>query len=138
MATTTMCVPTATLIFMGVTLPVFTPSTETFAPEGNDVTFNAPFVVCARRTAGTPSRQSVAAIIASQRILRDWVMVILPNRNFRFQFYLCAKSYARHPLVSSSDHRCHSYVASAARLAVPLTGVVCFSLDLFTNLNFAF
>ncbi len=41
---------------MGVTLPVFLPSTETFAPEGNDVTFNAP--ESARRATGTPSKNS--------------------------------------------------------------------------------
>lgn len=49
------------------------------------------------------------------------------HRNFRFQLHLCAKPYASHPLVSSSDHRGHSWVASAARLAVPLTGLVWFS-----------
>jgi hypothetical protein len=43
MATTTVCVPTPRLIFMGVTLAVSVPSTETFAPEGNDVTFRDPF-----------------------------------------------------------------------------------------------
>src|SRR5260370_36711708 len=58
METTTVCAPTATLILMGVTLPVSTPSTETFAPEGNDVTFNAPFDPSARRATGTPSKNS--------------------------------------------------------------------------------
>ena len=57
METITVCVPTATLILMGVTLPVSTPSTKTFAPEGNDVTFKTPFV-SACRAAGPPSKNS--------------------------------------------------------------------------------
>ena len=43
METITVCVPTETLMLMGVTLPVSTPSTETFAPEGKEVIFNEPF-----------------------------------------------------------------------------------------------
>ncbi len=58
METTTVCAPTGSLILMGVTLPVSMPSTETFAPEGNDVTFNTPFDPSARRATGTPSKNS--------------------------------------------------------------------------------
>ena len=36
---------------MGVIFPVFTPSTLTFAPEGNDVTFREPLPLCAERPA---------------------------------------------------------------------------------------
>src|SRR6266481_8072129 len=59
METTTVCAPRATLTLMGVTLPVSTPSTETFAPEGNEVTFNAPFELSSARTAnGVPNKNS--------------------------------------------------------------------------------
>src|SRR5437899_9965790 len=57
METTTVCAPTATLTLMGVTLPVSTPSTETFAPEGNEVTFNAP---SAHTATGVASQNSTA------------------------------------------------------------------------------
>src|SRR5260370_19857353 len=68
METNTVCMPTATLILMGVTLPVSTPSTETFAPDGNDVTFKAPFEESARRATGTPSKNSATAIAVHPRI----------------------------------------------------------------------
>jgi len=48
-------------------------------------------------------------------------------RNFRFQLYAWAKPYASRPLVSASDRLGHDWVASAARLAVSLTCLVCFS-----------
>jgi hypothetical protein len=40
--TVTMWSPSATLMFIGVGFPVFTPSTITWAPDGKDVTFNVP------------------------------------------------------------------------------------------------
>jgi len=49
--TTTMWSPTGRLMLMGVTLPVFTPSTATFAPEGKDVILSEPLPVCACRHA---------------------------------------------------------------------------------------
>jgi len=42
METTTLCLPTETLMLMGVTLPVSAPSTETWAFVGNEVTLNLP------------------------------------------------------------------------------------------------
>ena len=54
--TVIVCVPTGSLTVIGVTLPVSTLSTNTFAPDGNDVTFKAP--PSARRFAGRPSRPS--------------------------------------------------------------------------------
>src|SRR6266852_6355742 len=47
---------------------------------------------------------------------------------FDFNFIFCAKPYASRPLVSTSDRLGRGCVASAARLAVPLTGLVCLSL----------
>jgi len=57
METTTVCVPTETLMLIGVTLPVFSPSTKTLAPDGNEVTFNEPFPLpsCAHALLG-PSK----------------------------------------------------------------------------------
>src|SRR5216684_2732232 len=70
METTTVCGPTGSLILMGVTLPVSMPSTETFAPEGNEVTFNAPLDESARRATGVPSKNSAVtrAIVLHPRI----------------------------------------------------------------------
>src|SRR4029077_9757011 len=71
METTTMCVPTETLMLIGVTLPVSSPSTDTLAPEGNEVTFNAPF--CARALLGisksTPVNTAIQTILVIQTIL---------------------------------------------------------------------
>jgi hypothetical protein len=81
METTTVCVPTATLTVIGVTLPVSTPSTETFAPTGNEVTFNAPLPLplpsWACRIAGTPTKSNAATHTANQTILLSWVMMVL-------------------------------------------------------------
>jgi hypothetical protein len=83
METTTVCVPTATLTVIGVTLPVSTPSTETFAPTGNEVTFNAPLPLplplpsWACRVAGTPRKSKAATHTANQTILLSWVMMVL-------------------------------------------------------------
>src|SRR5260370_6255705 len=76
METTTMCAPTATLIFIGVTLPVSTPSTETFAPEGNEVTFNAPFDESARRATGVPSKNSAGP---TEIVLHPRIRVGIPD-----------------------------------------------------------
>src|SRR5215216_3951570 len=46
--TVTRCSPMLRLIDIGVVLPVLTPSTITWAPEGNDVTFKTPLPDCAR------------------------------------------------------------------------------------------
>jgi hypothetical protein len=67
METMTVCIPTAALMVIGVTLPVSTPSTETDAPAGNEVIFSAPF--CASRAAGTPRKSKAAAHTANQSIL---------------------------------------------------------------------
>jgi hypothetical protein len=58
--TTTVCVPTETLMLIGVTLPVSSPSTDTLAPEGNEVTFNAPF--CAPALLGISNSAPINAI----------------------------------------------------------------------------
>ena len=42
METITLCQPTETSMLMGVTLPVSLPSNDTFAPTGNELTFNLP------------------------------------------------------------------------------------------------
>ncbi len=42
------------------------------------------------------------------------------------QTCLCAEAYASGPLVSTSDRPGHGWVASAPRLAVPLTALACF------------
>ena len=58
-----MCVPTETLTLIGVTLPVSTPSTDTCAPEGNEVTFNEPFELSATalpgRSSSTPANTAI-------------------------------------------------------------------------------
>jgi len=80
METFTVCVPTATLILMGVTLPVSMSSTETFAPEGNDVTFKTPFE-SARRVTGTPSKNNaVTTAIALYPRIRDCIPLLLNLR----------------------------------------------------------
>src|SRR6516225_2093352 len=67
METTTVWSPTARLTLIGVTLPVSVPSTETFAPEGNDVTFNEPLPLCAAAAPG--NSRSPTASAPSQRNL---------------------------------------------------------------------
>jgi hypothetical protein len=70
METTTVCVPTARLMLIGVTLPVSTPSTATLAPDGNEVTFSAPLPLCAPTLLGTSKRAPANTII--QAILLGW------------------------------------------------------------------
>ena len=52
-----------TLTLIGVTLPVSTPSTDTCAPEGNEVTFNEPFELSATalpgRSSSTPANTAI-------------------------------------------------------------------------------
>jgi len=48
------------------------------------------------------------------------------TRNFRFQLYLCATTSARRPLASISERPGHGWTASAARLPVPPTCLLCF------------
>src|SRR6266403_147528 len=102
METTTMCAPTATLIFIGVTLPVSTPSTETLAPEGNEVTFNAPFDESARRAAGVPSKNSTATTaIALHPRIRVCITLLLNLRRGRPD-WLTAKRCPKDVLHGSS------------------------------------
>src|SRR5260370_34234309 len=103
METSTMCAPTATLMFMGVTLPVSTPSTETFAPEGNEVTFNAPFDESARRATGVPSKNSAVtrAIVLHPRI-RICITLLLNLRRGRPD-WLTAKGCTKDVVHRSSD-----------------------------------
>jgi len=69
METTTVCVPTDKLTLMGVTLPVSFPSTATFAPDGNDVTFSEPLPLpsCAPALFGmsqsTPRKTAIHTIL---------------------------------------------------------------------------
>src|SRR5437879_1215099 len=60
---TTVCVPAETLPLIGVTLPVSTPSTDTCAPEGNEVPFNEPFELSATalpgRSSSTPANTAI-------------------------------------------------------------------------------
>src|SRR5215472_13164935 len=72
METVTLCQPTATSVLMGVVLPVSLPSIDTFAPDGNELTFNVPCFVCAPMLLGT--RNCVAANTSIQAILRRWVI----------------------------------------------------------------
>lgn len=77
METVTVCFPTRTLWLMGVTLPVSAPSTETWAPVGNEVTLNLP---CSSARAPLDISKNAAVNIAVQtilvilRILRGWFM----------------------------------------------------------------
>ena len=86
METTTVCVPTARLVLIGVTLPVSTPSTATLAPDGNEVTFSAPLPLCAPTLLGTSKRAPANAII--QAILLGWF--IEPSLNVLTVQLLCA------------------------------------------------
>jgi len=67
METTTVCVPTETLMLIGVTLPVSCPSTDTFAPDGNEVTFNAPS--CAPALPGISKSAPVNTVIQTTILL---------------------------------------------------------------------
>jgi len=79
METTTVCLPTRTLMLMGVTLPLSVPSTETWALVGNEVTFNLPCSPCARALPGISSIAAVNTIIQTillvQRTLLGWLIV---------------------------------------------------------------
>jgi len=81
METTTVCVPTATLMLMGVTLPVSAPSTETLAPVGNEVTFNAPLPPCApalpAATKSTTANTVIHTILLVQTTLLGWFIRVL-------------------------------------------------------------
>lgn len=66
METVTVCFPTRTLQLMGVTLPVSAPSTETWAPVGNEVTLNLP---CSSARAPLDISKNAAVNIAVQTIL---------------------------------------------------------------------
>jgi hypothetical protein len=70
METTTTCVPTKTLMLIGVTLPVSSPSTDTLAPEGNEVTFNAPFPPCAPALLGISKSAPVNTIIQTILVIQ--------------------------------------------------------------------
>src|SRR5215472_8570677 len=72
METITLCQPVETSMLMGVILPVSLPSMDTFAPDGNELTFNVPCLVCAPALLGT--RNSVATNTSIQAILRRWVI----------------------------------------------------------------
>ncbi len=72
MATTTVCVPTERLIVIGVTLPVSAPSTETLAPDGNDVTLSEPFPFPSWAPALLGTSQSTPINTAIHAILRGW------------------------------------------------------------------
>jgi hypothetical protein len=82
METITECVPTETLMLMGVTLPVSTPSTKTLAPDGNEVTFNAPF--CAPALLGTSKSAPINTI--KQTILLGCVIESSLNALFAVNF----------------------------------------------------
>jgi hypothetical protein len=69
-------------MLMGVTLPVSTPSTDTFAPTGNEVTFNAPLPACAAIRLGA---NRSAGIATNQRILRDWIMTNLQRLSLAYK-----------------------------------------------------
>src|SRR6266446_8022987 len=102
METMTVCAPTATLTLMGVTLPVSTPSTETFAPEGNEVTFNAPFDESARRATGVASKNSTATTaIALHPRIRVCITLLLNLRRGRPD-WLTAKRCPKDVLHGSS------------------------------------
>jgi hypothetical protein len=64
-------------VLIGVTFPVSVPSMETFAPEGNDVTFNEPLPFCEPAVPG--SSRSPTANAPSQRTLLGWIIVVLPE-----------------------------------------------------------
>jgi len=55
-------------MLIGVTLPVSSPSTDTFAPDGNEVTFNAPF--CAPALPGISKSAPVNTVIQTIRIIQ--------------------------------------------------------------------
>jgi len=78
METTTVCLPTGTLMLMGVTLPVSAPSIETWAPVGNEVTFNLPCSLSASALPDTSKNAAVNTVIQTilviQRILLGWVI----------------------------------------------------------------
>jgi hypothetical protein len=60
---------------MGVTLPVSFPSIDTFAPAGNEVTFNLPRLPCAEAVLGSSS--SVPTNTNIQAIRECWFMEFL-------------------------------------------------------------
>jgi hypothetical protein len=57
-------------MLMGVVLPVSTPSTVTFAPDGNEVTFSDPFCPIAETAANKPIKIEIAANI-TLRVSRE-------------------------------------------------------------------
>src|SRR5579864_3276663 len=70
--TITLCQPTEMSMLMGVTLPVSFPSIDTFAPDGNELTFNVPCLACAPALLGT--RNIVPTNTKIQAIFRRWVI----------------------------------------------------------------
>jgi hypothetical protein len=95
METTTLCLPTETLVLMGVTLPVSAPSTETWALVGNEVTLNLPCSSsCARALPETsksaPVNTVIQTILVIQRILLGWVIESSLNAFRRSTPLLCA------------------------------------------------
>ena len=59
--TTTVWSPKVRLVLMGVVLPVSTPSTETFAPDGNEVIFSTPPCSAAKSTVAASATQTATA-----------------------------------------------------------------------------
>src|SRR5712691_11847320 len=63
--TVTVWSPSVRLMLIGVTLPVFTPSTMTCAPDGNDVTFSTP----AARSGAAPTNNSAPTTAPTNAVL---------------------------------------------------------------------
>jgi hypothetical protein len=79
METTTLCLPTETLVLMGVTLPVSALSTETWAPVGNEVTLNLPCSSSSARALpginkSAPVNTVIQTTLVIQKILLGWVI----------------------------------------------------------------
>ena len=89
METTTVCVPTERLMFIGVVLRVSSQSTETLAPEGNEVTFNAPF--CAHALLGISKTAPVNTVIQTIRLIHTILLgcVIESSLNARTVQLFC-------------------------------------------------
>jgi hypothetical protein len=74
METFTLCQPTEISVLMGVTLPVSFPSIDTFAPDGNELTFNLPCLPCAPALLGSRSRLPTNRNRKIRTILRCWAI----------------------------------------------------------------
>src|ERR1700747_2289194 len=74
METFTLCQPTETSVLMGVTWPVSFPSTDTFAPVGNEFTLSFPCLSCAHDLLGKRSSDPTNKNTNTHNALRCWVI----------------------------------------------------------------